>query len=140
MQTDFLGSSSMRRNTPSDCCHTDSNASTNAGHNQLPSQQQQQQQQQAQNSSSHNQATFGGEDDSSCDSQTRWGKNLAQTLRIIYHSKDHSDNHTNTNRPMYTDMLPDKFNSNDMLHSSPAPYHKSESWNPHNIYFFEFFP
>lgn len=59
-ETDFLGNT-LRRGTPSDCCHTDSNASTTAGN---PMQQQ---------NTPITQVSF-GEDDSSCDSHTRWGK------------------------------------------------------------------
>lgn len=55
--TDFPGNT-MRRGTPSDC-HTDSNASTG---NQMP-----------QPNTQLTHVSF-GEDDSSCDSHTRWGK------------------------------------------------------------------
>lgn len=57
-ETDFLGNT-LRRGTPSDCCHTDSNASTTAA--------------MQQQNTPITQVSF-GEDDSSCDSHTRWGK------------------------------------------------------------------
>lgn len=80
--TDFLGNS-LRRGTPSDCCHTDSNASTTAGNNQM--------QPQAQQNTPITQVSF-GEDDSSCDSQTRWGKmnrKKPQTQTHTAHSRVH---------------------------------------------------
>lgn len=82
MKTDFLGNSLRRGGgTPSDCCHTDSNASTTAGGcgpngasgggvgggggaNQM----------QPQNTPMTH-VSF-AEDDSSCDSHTRWGKRV----------------------------------------------------------------
>lgn len=74
---------SMRRGTPSDCCLTDSNASTiGTSVSQIPPQQQLHQQQpllphqQLQKQHAHTPITqmSYGEDDSSCDSHTRWGK------------------------------------------------------------------
>lgn len=78
--TVFLAGSSLRRGTPSDC-HTDSNNSTTGGSNQVQVQQQNQQttqhsqsqQQPAVNTQVTTHASF-GEDESSCDSQSRWGK------------------------------------------------------------------
>lgn len=68
---------SMRRGTPSDC-HTDSNTSTTGGNNQIqtqqPPQQAPQQQQQTPTNTQINTHVSFGEDDSSCDSHTRWGK------------------------------------------------------------------
>lgn len=67
----------MRRGTPSDC-HTDSNTSTTGGNNQLQTQQppqpQPQPQQQTPSNTQINTHVSFGEDDSSCDSHTRWGK------------------------------------------------------------------
>lgn len=65
ISTDFPGNT-LRRGTPSDC-HTDSNASGGNG-NQL---------QQPNTQLTH--VSF-GEDDSSCDSHTRWGKHTPTTV------------------------------------------------------------
>lgn len=86
MKTDFLGNSLRRGGgTPSDCCHTDSNASTTAGGggggpnggngggvgNQM---------QQQNTPMTH--VSF-AEDDSSCDSHTRWGKRVIFFVFLI---------------------------------------------------------
>lgn len=81
----FSAGSSLRRGTPSDC-HTDSNNSTTGGSNQVQVQQQNQQttqhsqsqQQPAVNTQVTTHASF-GEDESSCDSQSRWGKAKKKT-------------------------------------------------------------
>lgn len=69
--TDFLGNS-LRRGTPSDCCHTDSNTSTG---NQMQQQ-----------NTPITQLSF-GEDDSSCDSHTRWGMYGLLLLKIAMKTK-----------------------------------------------------
>ncbi|KAG4077652.1 hypothetical protein HA402_012963 [Bradysia odoriphaga] len=74
---DFLGNS-LRRGTPSDCCHTDSNTSTG---NQMQQQ-----------NTPITQLSF-GEDDSSCDSHTRWGEGDINAVLI----KTLAEAHANTN-------------------------------------------
>ncbi|XP_037049458.1 probable nuclear hormone receptor HR3 isoform X3 [Bradysia coprophila] len=73
----FLGNS-LRRGTPSDCCHTDSNTSTG---NQMQQQ-----------NTPITQLSF-GEDDSSCDSHTRWGEGDINAVLI----KTLAEAHANTN-------------------------------------------
>ncbi|XP_037049460.1 probable nuclear hormone receptor HR3 isoform X4 [Bradysia coprophila] len=80
IDSDFIGghSNSLRRGTPSDCCHTDSNTSTG---NQMQQQ-----------NTPITQLSF-GEDDSSCDSHTRWGEGDINAVLI----KTLAEAHANTN-------------------------------------------